>query len=436
MGFAKMTRPGKMPRATKKTRSRKIWSCTLELAVLACLVVFSPARPADAQAKPVYKVDPFWPKPLPNKWLMQGVPVMVTDKDDHIWVMNRPRDVNPDETGASTTPPRTDCCIAAPAVLEFDTEGNLLKGWGGPGYVPGWPAEGNPRPGAGAEHGIVVDREGNVWISGSARGDSIQKFSGDGKLLWDFGHRGKRPVPGEKVEPIVQNNQNTDVFPGGVFFFNLDEDAKEIYIVDAKRVLVYGYDGNFKRGWGGHGIPLSEIDNDATPPYDWKSGPPPDQKQFAPALHCVHFAPDNLVYICERGADRVQVFTKEGKFVSSFFVHPSTIARGMECGGPGSTVYGMCGTIYNLTFSHDPQGKYALIADGTNDKVWIQDRKTGELAGSLGDNGRMAGYFHWIDAIAMDSKGNLYTGEVDTGKRVQKFILTNGDGKTRFHPHE
>jgi hypothetical protein len=436
MGFERLSRFGKMRHFGKMSGSTKIWSCTFELAILACLVVFSPAPPVGAQAKPVYKVDPFWPKPLPNKWLMQGVPVMVTDKDDHIWVMNRPRDVNPDETGASTTPPRTDCCIAAPAVLEFDTDGNLLKGWGGPGYVPGWPAEGNPRPGAGAEHGIVVDREGNVWISGSARGDSIQKFSGDGKLLWDFGHRGKRPAPGEKVEPIVQNNQNTDVFPGGVFFFNLDEDAREIYIVDAKRVLVYGYDGNFKRGWGGHGIPLSEIDNDATPPYDWKSGPPPDQKQFAPALHCVHFAPDNLVYICERGSDRVQVFTKEGKFISSFFVHPSTIARGMECGGPGSTVYGMCGTIYNLTFSHDPQGKYALIADGTNDKVWIQDRKTGEVAGSIGDNGRMAGYFHWIDAIAMDSKGNLYTGEVDTGKRVQKFILTNGDGKTRFHPHE
>jgi hypothetical protein len=413
------------------------WSWPLAMGILAYFGTVSAVPTVRAQAPPVYKVDPFWPKPLPNKWIMQGVPVMVTDKDDHIWVMNRPRDANPDETGASTTPARTECCIAAPAVLEFDTEGNLLKSWGGPGYVPGWPAEGNPRPGAGAEHGIVVDREGNVWISGSARGDSIQKFTGDGKLLWDFGHRGPRPVPGEKVEPIQQNNQNTDVFPGGVFFFDLDEDAKEIYIVDAKRVLVYGYDGNFKRGWGGHGIPLSEIDNEATPPYDWKSGPPPDQKQFAPALHCVHFAPDNLVYICERGSDRVQVFTKEGKFVTSFFVHPSTIARGAECGGPGSTVYGMCGTIYNLTFSHDAQGKYALIADGTNDKVWIQDRKTGQVAGSLGDNGRMAGYFHWIDAIAMDSKGNLYTGEVDTGKRVQKFILTNGEaGKARSHPHE
>jgi hypothetical protein len=385
---------------------------------------------------PVYKVDPFWPKPLPNHWIMQGVPVMVVDKDDHIWVMNRPRDANPDETGAATNPSRTDCCVAAPAVLEFDTEGNLLKGWGGPGYVPGWPAEGNPRPGAGAEHGIVVDREGNVWISGSSRGDSIMKFSSEGKLLWDFGHRGPRPKQGETVQPLKQNNQETEVFPGGIFFFDLDEDAKEIYIVDNKRVLVYDYDGKFKRGWGGHGVPLSEIDNDPTPPYDWKAGGPPDQKQFAPALHCVHFSTDGLVYVCERGSDRIQVFTKEGKFITSFFVHPSTPSRGPECGGPGSTMFGMCGTTYNLTFSHDAEEKYVMVADGTNDKVWIQNRKTGEVAGSVGDNGRMAGYFHWIDAIAMDSQGNIYTGEVDTGKRVQKFILQNGDKTKRPRPHE
>jgi hypothetical protein len=246
-----------------------------------------------------------------------------------------------------------------------------------------------------------------------------------------------RTPPGEKPQPIKQNNQDTDTFPGGIFFFDLDEDAHELYIVDQKRVLVYDMNsGAFKRGWGGHGIPLSEIDNDPTPPYDWKSGPPPDQKQFAPALHCVHIATDGLVYICERGSDRVQVFTKEGKFVSSFYVHPSTPARGPECGGPGSTTFGMCGTIYNLTFSHDPQQKYVLIADGTNDKIWIQDRKDGTVAGSIGDNGRMAGQFHWIDAIAMDSKGNIYTGEVDTGKRAQKFILKNGDGKARPHPHE
>ena len=413
----------------------------LAIGVSCALSLAAGAAPKDANKNsakdvPVYKVDPFWPKPLPHHWLMQGVPVMVVDKDDHIWVMNRPRDVNPDEIGAASNPPRTDCCVAAPAVLEFDTEGNLLQGWGGPGYVPGWPAEGNPRPGAGAEHGILVDREGNVWISGSARGDTIMKFTGDGKLLWEFGHRGPRPKPGEAAPPLKQNNQDTDIFPTGIFFFDLDEDAKEIYIVDAKRVLVYDYDGKFRRGWGGHGIPLTEIDNDPTPAYDWKSGPPSDQKQFAPALHCVHFSTDGLVYVCERGNNRIQVFTKEGKFVSSFFVHPSTPSRGPECGGPGSTMFGMCGTTYNLTFSHDAGEKYVMIADGTNDKVWIHDRKTGELAGSIGDNGRMAGYFHWIDAIAIDSRGDLYTGEVDTGKRAQKFILMNGDKAKRSRPHE
>jgi hypothetical protein len=387
---------------------------------------------AQKGAEPVYKVDPFWPKmPLPNKWIIQGVPTMVTDKDDHIWVLNRPRDINPDENGAAAKPPRTDCCIAAPAVLEFDTAGNLLKSWGGPGYTEGWPALGITRPGAAAEHNIMVDREGNVWISGSSQGDSIQKFTADGKLLWDFGHRAARPP----AVRLPENNQQTEVFPGGIFFFDLDEDEREIYIVDAKRVLVYDYEGKFKRGWGGHGIPLSEIDNNPTPPYD-TSGNPPDQMQFAPALHCVHFAVDGLVYVCERGSDRVQVFTKQGKFMSSFFVHPSTPSRGAECGGPGSQLFGMCGTIYNLTFSHDAAEKYVFLADGTNDKIWIHDRKTGAPAGSIGDNGRMAGQFHWIDAIAIDSHGNLYTGEVDTGKRVQKFILTNSDGKGRPRPHE
>src|SRR5271169_3702419 len=112
----------------KKTtyRSRAGWAVALALCFLA--VTLAPAALAQDKDMPVYKVDPFWPKmPLKNKWIIQGVPTMVTDKDDHIWVMNRPRDINPDESGAATNPPRTDCCVAAPAVLEFDTEGNLLN---------------------------------------------------------------------------------------------------------------------------------------------------------------------------------------------------------------------------------------------------------------------------------------------------------------------
>jgi len=382
---------------------------------------------------PIYEVDASWPKvPLPNNWLIQAIPVMVTDHDDHIWVLSRSGDVKPDESMATTTPPRGDCCMAAPDVLEFDTEGNLLRGWGGPDHHPEWPS--NP-------HTVVVDREHNVWVSGRGRGDGILKFTREGEFLWDFGHRGPRPQPGQELPPLVENNQDTDVIPNGVFIFTLDEDAREIYLVSHKRVLVYDMDdGEFKRGWGGRGMPLSEISNAPTPPYQFDGDPPPDQDQFAPALHCVHIAVDGLVYVCERGMNRIQVFTKEGEYVSEFQVAVNTPARrnpdGSGCGGPGHAVYGMCGSTYNLTFSHDEGQQYVLTADGTNHRVWIHDRFSGEEVGQIGSLGRNAGQFYWIDAIAMDSYGNLYTGEVAYGKRVQKFTLMNGDGVQRFRPHD
>jgi len=410
----------------------RISSGVLKLCVvvigLGCLVAVptgqQPARGAAAPV-PIYQVDPFWPKsPLPKNWIMEAVPVMATDYEDHIWVISRSADITPDEAMASTTPPRGDCCIAAPEILEFDTQGNVLNAWGGPGHHPGWP------PG-GAFHTVVVDKEHNVWISAAGRGNGIQKFTRDGKFLWDFGHRAPMPAAGEPNAALPMNNQQTDVLNGGVFIFTLDEPAQEIYLVEGKRVLVYGYDGTFKRGWGGRGMPLSEITNTPTPPYDWKGGPPPDQREFAPALHCVHISTDGLVYVCERGMNRIQVFTKQGKFVSEFQVAPNTPSRGAIC---NPEKFGMCGSTYNLTLSHDPGQQYVLVADGTNHRIWIHDRHTGELKGSVGSPGRMAGQFFWIDAIATDSLGNIYTGEVRTGKRVQKFVLKNGDGVRRMRP--
>ncbi len=376
----------------------------------AAALAWAQGVPVDRDA-PVYKVDPFWPKPLPNRWSMQQIVDLFVDKNDHIWMINR-SDPRPDEMGAATVPPRAECCRLGPEIIEFDPSGNVVKGWGSKGYVPGWPSR---------LQSFVVDREGNVWISGTDPGDSIVKLSNDGKLLWDFGHRWP------KGKEVKQDNQNTDLLPG-IEDFDLDEEAREIFVADGsrnKRVLVYDMNtGAFKRGWGGHGVPLSEIDNDPAPPYDI-SGPPPDQKPFAPAIHCIHLSKDGLVYVCERGSDRIQVFTKNGRFVTSYFVHPSTQARGPNCGGPFNATTGPCGTVYNLTFSHDPAQKYLLVADGTNNTVWILNRNDGTVVGSFGGSGRYAGQLHWIDTIGIDSKGNVYTGEVEDGKRIQKFVLTN-----------
>ena len=385
------------------------------IAVCGLFVLAGAVTMPQAQKAPTYKVDPFWPKPLPNKWSMQQIVDMYVDKDDHIWVINRQSDARPDELAAMTKPPRGECCVLGPEIIEFDQAGNVVNAWGGPNYHPGWP---------GRLQSMAVDRDKNVYLSGTTPGDSIIKFTREGKFVSDFGHRGPK-VPANQVK---SDNQQTAIFPPGIGSFELDEDAREIFIADGflnKRILVYDMDtGAFKRGWGGHGIPLSEIDNDPTPPYDI-SGPPPDQKQFAPALHCVHFSRDGRVYVCERGSDRVQVFTKQGKFVSLFFVHPSTQSRGANCGGPWSTTDPGCGTVYHLVVSSDKDQRYVFVADGTNNMVWIHNRKTGVLEGSFGGNGRYAGMLHWIDAIVTDSKGNVYTGEVEDGKRVQKFVPQN-----------
>jgi hypothetical protein len=395
-----------------RNRSTLIITVSVLLSCFAALAVPS----VHAQQDPVYRVDPFWPKPLPNKWSMQQVVDIYVDKEDHIWAINRPDDARPDELGAMTNPPRSECCVLGPEVLEFDSEGNVLRAWGSQNYVPGWP---------GRLQTIGLDRDLNVYVSGTMPGDSLVKFTQDGKFLWDFGHRGPK-VPASQVK---QDNQQTATFPPGIGAFDFDENAREIYIADGfvnKRVLVYDMEtGAFKRGWGGHGVPLSEIDNDPTPTYD-PSGPPPDQKQFAPIVHCVHPSRDGFVYVCERGSDRIQVFTKEGAFVKQFWVHPYTQARGAHCGGPWSMTDPPCGTVFNLTLSTDAKQKYLLVADGTNDMVWILNRDDGKLVGFFGGNGRYAGQLHFIDSVAMDSKGNVYTGEVEDGKRIQKFVPVSG----------
>ena len=363
--------------------------------VFACILLLL-AVPVESQDVPNYRVDPSWPKPLPNNWIIGQVGGIAVDSNNHIWVFQRPRSNTVDELSAAQSPPLAECCIAAPSVLEFDKEGNLLSSWGGPGHVPNWPT---------SEHGIYVDNAGNVWLSGnSAKTDDapedreILKFTKDGKLLLRIGRRVDGP----------DNNQDTS-YVGRVAAMDADEQAQELYAADGygnRRVIVFDMrTGAFKRGWGAYGIPLNQIDNGPLPAYN-PAGPP--AKQFLGPVHCVRVSDDGFVYVCDRTSNRIQVFTKQGQFVKEFMVSRNTL-------GNGST--------WTVTFSADPQQRYLLVGDGRNNVIRILNRADGAVVGTFGRNGRNAGQFHWVHQIVTDSEGNLYTGEVDTGKRLQKFVL-------------
>jgi len=358
----------------------------------------------DANGAPLYRVDPFWPKTLPNNWSMQQVTGLGVDDDDHVWFLNRQNAPDPLEIIAESDPRAVMCCVLGPEVIELDPDGNALNAWGGPGFHPQWPT---------GLQTVIPDSQGFVWVGGTDPQDSIQKFTRDGRLVWDFGHRPPQDAP------RVENNQAVDVF-AQKGRFQIDEVANEIYIIDQKRVVVFdATTGAFKRGWGGHGMPLSEITNEPIPGYVWDGQPPPDEPNFVPALHFVEISNDRLVYIGERGQNRIQVFTTEGEWQQDIHVHPQTPAQ-RTCGSV-EFMPGPCGTIYKMVISVDPEQKYLFVADAANNVIWSIDRRSGKTLGHFGRPGRLAGQFNFPNAIGMDSKGNIYTGEVSNGKRIQKF---------------
>jgi len=365
----------------------------------------------DVNGAPAYQVDPFWPKTLPNKWSMQQVTGIGVDDMDIVWFLNRPNAPDALEIIAEHDPRAVLCCVIGPEIIALDQDGDVVHAWDRPHY-PGWP---------GGLQTVIADSQGYVWVGGTRPQESIQKFTRDGELIWDFGHR----VP-EGVQ-WVENNQEVDEF-AQKGRFQIDEVANEIYIIDQKRVVVFDAStGEFKRGWGGHGMPLSEITNDRIPGYKWDGGPPPEEPNFVPAMHFVEISNDRLVYIGERGQNRIQVFTTDGDWQQDIYISPETPAQ-RACGSDdnkainGTTFMpNPCGTIYKMVISVDPEQKYLFVADAMNNVIWSVDRRSGETLGHFGSPGRLAGQFNFPNAISMDSKGNIYTGEVSNGKRIQKF---------------
>jgi DNA-binding beta-propeller fold protein YncE len=375
-------------------RSFAAGAVTLVVVALLGVAQLLAQRTADAQDSmvegPRFEVDPLWPKPLPNHWLLGMTIGIWVDDQDHVWIIHR---------GAATLHANEraldlkvgECCSAAPPVLVFDQAGNLVRSWGGPGDGYQWPE---------SNHGIHVDHKGNVWIGGNGEKDAhLLKFTKDGKFLLQVGKLGAKP-----------DSNDPENF-ARVAKIWVDPKTNEAYVADGyknKRVAVLDADtGKMKRFWGAYGNKPDDAEQGKFDP----SAPPP--KQFRNPVHCVERTSDGLVYVCDRQANRVQVFNPDGSFVKEAWFAKETLGSG---------------SAWDLAFSRDPEQKFLFLADGTNEKVRVIDRQSLKEVTNFGDGGRQPGQFYGVHSIATDSKGNIYTTETYEGKRLQRFV-NKGMGK-------
>jgi DNA-binding beta-propeller fold protein YncE len=299
-------------------------------------------------------------------------------------VVHRPGSLNDREVAASQNPPVAKCCVAAPPVLVFDQSGNVIRSWGGPGQGYDWPK---------SEHGIFIDDNDFVWLAGNGKQDGqLLKFTMEGKLVLQIGHAG----------PIRGSNDTTAL--GSPADVAVDVAAHEVYAADGytnRRVVVFDSEtGAYKRHWGAYGNTPSD---DKTPPYD--PAKPPAQ-QFGNPVHCIRLAKDGLVHVCDRTNDRLQIFRRDGTFVAEHMFEKGT--RGT-------------GSVYDLVFSPDPAQRFVYMIDGMNGEIRVLSHAGYAVLARFGRPGRQAGEFTALHNIAVDHQGNIFTAEVNTGQRVQKF---------------
>jgi hypothetical protein len=423
---------------------KKAWAKAAGISILAvCAVLlgaglFRALRGAPTETAPKFKFDPDWPKPLPNKWKIGGITGLAVDKDDNVWALDRPNDLTDIELEAELTPPIADCCKRPPSMIHFDKEGNVIGSF-------------DPPQG----HGMAVDSKGFAYIGNVDHGiGNVRKYDEKtGKLVAELPHTPEMPpgggggdggaltsehVPGHgsggpvagfirpagarpQLSPEAQTARQaaikafrekypptTPMIVGGIEEVRLDEPNHELYAADnylGGRVMVFDLDTfAFKRGWGAYGHKLSEITTDDKDREYEPNGPMPKEFRGHLTLNVSH---DGLVYAADRMANRIHVFTRDGKFVKEFKMAEWT---------------GVGGSTGGVMFSPDKEQRVLYISDLTNNHIWFLNREDGKILGQMGQMGENGGQFFGLHMEAVDSKGIIYTGEVFAGERVQRFL--------------
>jgi hypothetical protein len=394
---------------------RFVYLGTLIPALAVGLGLWTPLKRAvatEGPKAPRFRVDPFWPKPLPvdptqispttgkpKPWVTGEVGGTCIDSHDHVFTVNRAF-----QTGGLISP-ETVIAVPSPPVVEYDREGNVANAWGSQAKNP----DGSNAVMPHGIHGCFVDYQDNVWIAGNGDG-VVQKWSHDGSTkLLQIGTKGLCDGP---VVPTRTTNPTcgSPGFNSSKTLLNepadlaVDPTNGDVYIADGygnHRVVVFDKDGHFKHQFGKAG-----------------SGPGEFAVGDGGHPHCVVISKAGLVYACDRGQDRIEVFKKDGTWLRDIPVKPGT-------GTPG---LGTAGSAWDLDFSPDKNQTFMFEVDGGNEILWTFSRATEKILGGFGRPGHLAGEFTFLHTVSVDSRGNLFAGETIGGRRLQKFVKADSEG--------
>jgi hypothetical protein len=356
------------------------------VAVLAaCLWMPSPWTAASSWAQgiaPRYEVDPTFPRPFPDLWITGGFGGHCIDAQDHVLLLNR-QDVLDGDLNSGRH---------APLMIELDPAGKVVHSWGDPNLIEGTVAGLRNGPIQYRLHTCHFDPDSNVWIA-SSPGGMIQKYTHDGKLIRQIGFKGVFDTSDGTVKgKPLNSNAARFTSPASI---QVDRGNGDIYIADGEsrggnsRIMVLDGNGNFLRQWR---IPDMET------------------------VHCMGFADDGIVYVCNRYGNQIRLYDKKGdlKKIIDYPWQPATApADGKLEQSGGATVA--------IAFSRDPAQAFMFVVNQNNSRVDIIERSSGRIVSTLGQIGLLPGQFNQPHSIAVDSHNNLYVGE-NRGRRIHKFI--------------
>jgi hypothetical protein len=351
----------------------------------ACVCVASPwsVAPSRAQAVPPrYEVDASFPKPFPDLWITGGFGGHCIDAQDHVLLLNR-QDVLDGDLNAGHQ---------APLMIELDPTGKVVHSWGDPNLIEGTVAGLRNGPIQYRLHTCHFDPDNNVWIA-SSPGGMIQKYSHDGsRLLLQLGRKGVFDTSDGTVKgkPL---NSSAAVFTSPASI-QVDRGNGDIYIADGEsrdgnsRIMVLDAKGNFLRQWR-----ITDMES----------------------VHCMTFADDGTVYVCNRYGNQVRLYDKMGNFKKTIDYpwQPATVPANGKIEQSG-------GASVAIAFSHDPAQSFMFVVNQNNSRVDIIERASGRIVSTLGQIGLLPGQFNQPHSIAVDSQNNLYVGE-NRGRRIHKF---------------